>query len=173
LHLTQDGGYFTGPDSKKLRMQLVKADQQQQGQGGGQSGAAGGLSGQQVGQQAQYNKESKQFIEVNGSKSQHVNKQHVLTLQDNKTGIDINSDNNVYLGAVSGQGSFLPVMLADMTPSKNVFGLKGGGMIASVEDSEPVPIIVEMIKTIKELTARVEALETDLKNAGLSLRPTS
>jgi phage gp45-like len=134
FHLASSGGYWTGPDSKKLRMQLVKADQQQQGgtpsqhdaTGGGTGSSSGAAGGKPTGQEAQYQKDSKQFFELNKDKTQLVNKAHELLLQDQSTGIDINNDNNVYLGAKSGAGQFLRVMLEDGSVAKNVFGLKGG-----------------------------------------------
>jgi hypothetical protein len=61
FHLASSGGYWTGPDSKKLRMQLVKAYQQQQSGASpslhaAATAATGGASSgaQQKGQDAQY-----------------------------------------------------------------------------------------------------------------------
>lgn len=165
FHLAQSGAYLTGPDSKKLRMQLVQGQQQgQQGQGSGAAqGTQGGQGGaqQKTGQQAQYKQDSKQYFEVSGSMTQSVNKQHQIVLQDKKTGVEVNTDNKVYLGAVSGQGSFLPVMLVDGSPAKNVLGLKGGStsMEEATAETPGETIIARLLREIEELRARVGALE--------------
>ena len=152
FHLAQDGGYLTGPDSKKLRMQLVKADQQQQGSTRSTSGSTssgGATQQQQKGQKAQNKKDSTQFLEVNGTMTQSVNKQHQIVLTDKKTGMEVNPDNNVYLGATSGNGSFLQVVLADGSLAQNVYGLKSSSF------AEPSPLL----KEIEALRVRVAALE--------------
>jgi hypothetical protein len=133
LHLTSSGGFWSSPDSKKLRMQLVQG--QQQGGGGaqardasgGSAGAGGAPGGQQQGQKPVYKQDSKQFFELNGSMTQIVNKAHQFLLQDQSKGIEINNDENVYLGAKKDAGQFLRVMLEDGSIAQNVFGLKGGG----------------------------------------------
>src|SRR4051794_26980180 len=45
LHLSDDGGFWSGRDDKKLRLQLVAKDQQQQGQGQSGASARDGSSG--------------------------------------------------------------------------------------------------------------------------------
>ena len=72
--------------------------------------------------------------------------------------MEVNTDNKVYLGAISGQRQFLQVMLMDGSPAKNVYGLKsGGGTAAEAEQTET--IFTTLIKSIEELSARVAALE--------------
>jgi prophage tail gpP-like protein/phage gp45-like len=134
LHLTSSGGFWSSPDSKKLRMQLIQGQQQQGGSAqardasGGSAGGGGTQgSGTQGGQQPVYKQDSKQFFELNGSMTQLVNKAHQFLLQDQSKGIEINNDENVYLGAKKDAGQFLRVMLEDGSIAQNVFGLKGGG----------------------------------------------
>jgi phage gp45-like len=164
FHLAQEGGFWTGPNSKKLRMALVQPDQQQQQQGsgspkdasggGGSSGQAGGAGGQQQkkGQQAQYKKDSNQYHEINGTMTQSVNKQHQIILTDKKTGVEVNPDNNVYLGKTKGNGTFLRVVLEDGSIAQNVYGLKSS---SAGKADEPSPLM----RQIEELRARVVALE--------------
>jgi hypothetical protein len=169
LHLAQDGGYWTGPDSKKLRLQLIQGQQSQQGsQGGSSSGSSGSAAGSsstgQMGQQPLYQQDSKIYSEISGSMTQQVNKQHQIILQDKQTGIEVNSDNNVYLGAISGQGQFLPVMLIDGTAAKNTKALKGGGSFGASADSDDpaldeLNVITRLRREMDELRARVDALE--------------
>lgn len=167
FHLAQEGGFWTGPNSKKLRMALVQPDQQQQqgsgspkdATGGGSSGQASGAGGQQQqkkGQQAQYKKDSNQYHEINGTMTQSVNKQHQIILTDKKTGVEVNPDNNVYLGKTKGSGTFLRVVLEDGSVAQNVYGLKSSsGMFDITEADEPSPLM----RQIEELRARVAALE--------------
>lgn len=167
FHLAQEGGFWTGPNSKKLRMALVQPDQQQQQQGsgspkdagGGGSGQAGGAGGQQQqkkGQQAQYKKDSDQYHEINGKMTQSVNKQHQIILTDKKTGIEVNPDNKVYLGKTKDNGTFLRVVLEDGSVAQNVYGLKSSSSTtAAAEAAEPSPLMLQ----IEELRARVAALE--------------
>jgi phage gp45-like len=168
LHLTQTGGFWTGPNSKKLRMQLIQPQQQQGGaqaaqQDTGGAGASGSSASgqQQKGQQPVYQQDSQQFFELNNNMTQLVNKQHQFLLQDQKTGIEINTDNKVYLGEKSGSGQFLQVMLMDGSPAQNTYALKSGGLVSASETEGPkaAPIIQTLLDAIANLTARVEALE--------------
>jgi phage gp45-like len=132
LHLASSGGYWSSPDSKKLRMQLIPAQQQSGGAqtraaGGGSAAGSGGSGAQQKGQAPVYTQDSQQFFELNSTMTQIVNKAHQFLLQDQSKGIEIANDSNVYLGAKSGAGQFLRVMLEDGSIAENVFGLKGGG----------------------------------------------
>jgi hypothetical protein len=168
LHLAQDGGYWTGPDSKKLRLQLIQGqrDGQQQGgsSGGSSSGSSSSSTGQsgQMGQQPLYQQDSKQFTEVNGTMTVHVNKQHQIVLQDKQTGMEVNPDNKVYLGATKDKGSFLPVLLQGGVPAKNVMGQVGS--LADLEVAERAAAaeaerIVALERTVEVLTARIANLE--------------
>jgi hypothetical protein len=117
FHLASSGGFWTGPDNKKLRMQLVAADS---------SLRDATTPAKPTGQQAQYQKDSSQYFELNSTMTQIINKAHQFLLQDKTKGIEINN-NNVYLGAKSGAGTFLRVMLEDGSFAENVYGLKGSG----------------------------------------------
>jgi phage gp45-like len=167
LHLAQDGGYWTGPDSKKLRLQLIQGQQSQQGsQGGSSSGSSGSAAGSsstgQMGQQPLYQQDSKQFTEVNGTMTVHVNKQHQIVLQDMQTGMEVNPDNKVYLGATKDKGSFLPVLLQGGVPAKNVFGQVGSmkdvdeAGLALIESEERM---IALEKKVEMLAARLSDLE--------------
>jgi hypothetical protein len=176
LHLAQEGGFLTGPDNKKLRMQLVKQQQQQGGSGSGGSGGSGGSSKdasssggsgsgsgagaqqQQKGQKAQYKQDSNQYIEISGTMAQYMHKQHQIVLTDKKTGMEVNSDNNVYLGALKANGTFLQVVLKDGSIAKNVYGLKTSSTAREGDDSEPS----ELLLAIRDLSARVKALENTI-----------
>jgi hypothetical protein len=168
LHLAQDGGYWTGPDSKKLRLQLVQGQQDGQQQGGSSSGGSTGSSGSQTGAQGQmgqqplYQQDSKQYHEVNGTMTQSVNKQHQIVLQDMQTGMEVNPDNKVYLGATKDKGSFLPVLLQGGVPAKNVFGQVGSmedvdeAGLALIESEERM---IALEKKVEMLAARLSDLE--------------
>jgi len=169
FHLAQTGGFWTGPNSKKLRMQLIQPQQQQQSQQPGQMDASGGAGSdagggqqQQMGQKPVYQQDSKQFFELNNDMTQIVNKAHQLLLQDQKTGIEVASDNNVYLGRKSNEGQFLQVMLIDGSAAQNTFALKSSLAAAADSDGEPAgpaPIIQKLLDAIEKLEARVGALE--------------
>jgi phage gp45-like len=184
FHLAQDGGYLTGPDSKKLRLQLIQGQQDGQQGGGSTAGSSNGsAAGQssQMGQNPLYQQDSSQYTEVNGTMTQHVNKQHQVVLQDKNTGIEINPDNNVYLGAIKGSsarsGSFLPVMLKGGQLAKNVFGLVGGGSddtssqwvdannsqgFGDAPSDGQNNMIAALTGAVQQLASRVEALEAAL-----------
>jgi hypothetical protein len=107
FHLAADGAHLTAPTSKKLRLALVAP-----------------ATSPGNGQTAQYAQASTQFFEVNGTMTQSVNARHQTVLGDMLTGVELNPDGNVYLGAVKGAGTFRPVMLSDGTPARNVLALK-------------------------------------------------
>jgi phage gp45-like len=157
LHLAQEGGFWTGPDSKKLRLQLVKAQQQgsqPQTTATGSTAASSSQGQQKHGQQPLYNQDSSQFIEVNGTMSQHVNKQHQIVLTDKQTGMEVNPDNNVYLGSTKDKGSFLPVVLQGGVLAKNVFGQVG----SSADVDEAGRALIESSERINALERAVQAL---------------
>jgi phage gp45-like len=160
LHMNKDGAFWTGPNDKSLRLQLIQPQQQQQ-QPQQQDSASAGQSSQQdqqsnkpTGQKALYQQQSTAHVHMTDANTEYLAKQHKLVLGDNATGIDINPDNNVYLGALQGKGSFLGVMLADGSVAKNVFGLRSGGAADEVE-VQPSPLL----EMVQELIKRVEALE--------------
>ncbi len=134
LHLTQDGGFFSAPDSKTVRMQLVPAQQQQQqpsaqqqdGSNGGSSGSSSGgqSGGQQKGQQAVYKQGTSgyQYVDVTSSATTASGQNVYLKLQDKNAYVHVASDKNVYVGGEKGKGSFDLVMTLS-GPCKNVNGL--------------------------------------------------
>jgi phage gp45-like len=137
FHLTQDGGYWTAPDSKTVRMQLVKA-QQQSGSGsgsggsardssGGGSGSSSGSSGQQQqnGQQAVYKdgQNSTQFVDVTKDKTRVSGTEAHLMLSDGDSYVHcINQE--TYLGGRKDKHQFAKV-LTTAGPSMNVYARIG------------------------------------------------
>lgn len=134
FHFNEDGAFLTGLNDKKIRMQLSEPDQkqttddrQQQDPAkpksllalvqplAGETAAAPATGGQgqqsgvrNGGQKARYKKESKQYIEVNKDKNEHMNKEHIFILQDGKTAVHI-VEGQVYLGAKKGEAMFARV----------------------------------------------------------------
>lgn len=132
LHLTQNGGFWTAPQDKTVRMQLLQQDSQSNstvGQGGGSSGgsAAGGQSaatraasggsnggGQQGGQQQQRGQKavyqdgqkSPMFVEVTKDKTRMGGNECHLALADGNTYLHCHTDHQVYVGAQAGKASF-------------------------------------------------------------------
>jgi phage gp45-like len=130
FHLSQDGGFWTAPQDKTVRMQLVQQDSEsnatvQQGGGSGSSGggaapalrdgSAGGSSSsgqqsgqQQRGQQALYKdgQKSPLFVEVTKAKTRISGATAHMALDDGNTYVHCNTDKNVYLGAEAGKASF-------------------------------------------------------------------
>jgi len=123
FHMTGDGGYWSAPQGKALRMALVPA-QQQQGASAQQTDASGGGGSQQQGQQQRGQKpvksdnaSSKYFVELNSSKQARAAGKDVhLMLDDGNEYIDVNGgDQGVYLGALHGKKAFsLVVTLAGL-----------------------------------------------------------
>jgi hypothetical protein len=76
-----------------------------------------------------------------------VNTAHQFLTQGMEKGIEIAKDDKVYLGAKSGAGSFLRVMLEDGSIAENVFGLKGagggGGAAAGPVNNAAAPLQVQ------------------------------
>jgi hypothetical protein len=129
FHMTQDGGFWTAPQDKMLRMHLLQQDSETnstQGGGGGSgggggaqlrdagSGGGGSPSGQQGGgqqkrgQEALYKdgKKSPLFVEITKDKTRLAGKTAHMVLDDGNTYVHCNTDKNVYLGAEAGKGTF-------------------------------------------------------------------
>ncbi len=130
FHMSQDGGFWTAPQDKMLRMHLLQQDSEsnstvQQGGGGSSGGGAGaqqqdaggggsasgssGQGGQQKrGQEALYKdgKKSPLFVEITKDKTRIAGKTAHMVLDDGNTYVHCNSDKNVYVGAEAGKGSF-------------------------------------------------------------------
>ncbi|MBO4221945.1 phage baseplate assembly protein [Bradyrhizobium neotropicale] len=144
FHMTEEGGYWSAPQNKTVRMQLVPEDSEsnatvQQGGGGGSSGgakAAGGGSGgssgqggqqqQMRGQEALYKKgkDSHRFVDVTKDKTRVSGTECHAMLDDGKTYLHVHSDKQVYVGGQSGNGSFSKLVTLD-GPCANSFGKIG------------------------------------------------
>lgn len=138
LHMTADGGFWTAPQDKTVRMQLVPSDSEtnattQQQSGGGAGGSTGGSSssssssssgGQKKrGQEAIYKdgQKSFRFVDVTKDKTRVSGSQCHLMLDDGKTYVHANSDKNVYLGGAAGSGAFSMLVTLD-GPCSNSLG---------------------------------------------------
>lgn len=127
FHLSQDGGFWTAPQDKTVRMQLLtknstsNASIQKSGSGssgssgaqardaGSSGGGSSGSSGQpQHGQEAVYKdgQNNHQCVEINKDKTRCAGTTVHLGLADGNTYLHVNSDKNVYVGGQSGQGQF-------------------------------------------------------------------
>jgi hypothetical protein len=120
FHMTGDGGFWSAPLGKMMRMALVPAAQQQQGAGAKQTDASGGGGGsQQQGQQQRGqkpvkddNQKSNYFVEVTSDASRVSGKNTHLMLDDGKVYVHVADDKKVYLGGKKGEHIFSPVMTA-------------------------------------------------------------
>ncbi|UPK03096.1 phage baseplate assembly protein [Bradyrhizobium sp. 170] len=141
LHMTEDGGFWTAPQNKTVRMQLVDQDSEsnetkQQGgssgggaqaratEGGGGSSAQGGQ--QKRGQEALYKEgqKGKRFVDITKDKSRISGKTVHSMLDDGETYVHVNSDKKVYVGAEAGKGSFSLLVTLD-GPCVNSLGKIG------------------------------------------------
>jgi len=145
FHLTEDGGFWTAPQNKTVRMQLVDQDSEsnetvQKGGGGGGS-AGGGVQGrategggsdsaqggqQKRGQEALYKdgQKSHRFIDATKEASRVSGDNVYLMLGDGKVYVHVADDKNVYLGGKKGEGSFARVA-TESGLSVNVFAKIG------------------------------------------------
>ena len=131
FHMTGDGGFWTAPQNKTVRMALIDQDSESNAtvqQGSGSSGGSGagaqqrdasgggngsGSSGQQSGGQKRGqeslkkdNQQAKRFIDVTADKTRLAGKTSHMMLDDGNTYVHVNSDKNVYVGGAAGNGSF-------------------------------------------------------------------
>jgi Bacteriophage Mu Gp45 spike protein len=131
FHMTGDGGFWTAPQDKTIRMHLLQQDSssnatvQQSGgssgsggggaspslrdTGGGGSGSSSGQGGQQNrGQQALYKDAQKSplFVDITKDKTRMSGNEVHAMLADGNTYLHVNSDKNVYVGGAAGNGSF-------------------------------------------------------------------
>ena len=133
FHFNSAGAFLTSLVGKKMRFALAEVDSQQQSgaqattQADGGGGAAGGATQasnnptqHNKGQKARYEKESKQYIEVNKDATESMNKSHKIMLDDKDTMVHIADDKKVYLGGEKGKHRFSPVVTVD-GPSINVY----------------------------------------------------
>jgi phage gp45-like len=117
FHMSTDGGFWTAPRDKTVRMHLLDEDSDQQqsqsSSGAGLLDTTGGSSGssqagQKNGQQARYKDGQKtfRFVDVTKDKTRVSGTECHLMLADGNTYVHVNSDNNVYLGGKAGSGTF-------------------------------------------------------------------
>ena len=179
FHLTADGGFWTAPQDKTVRMALIDQDsesnatvQQQGGSGSSGGGAAPALhdgtsggtdssSGQQGGQQKRGqealkkdNQQASRYVDVTKDTSRVAHSTEVQLIQGGNTLVSV-SGGNVYLGGKAGDAGMLKVMVQGELWSKNVYAMSGGG----AEPPDRATTIAALIVRIDELTARIEALE--------------
>jgi|SRR5215472_7069974 len=131
FHLTGDGGFWTGPRDKTVRMQLLDEDSQQQqqqqpGTGQQQQQQGGGSSSKATGQQARYKdgQKSYRFSHLTKDESAMGGDNVRMYLSDGKPYCEANTDKNLYCGAGKANGSFALVVTVK-GPTKNVMGLIG------------------------------------------------
>jgi phage gp45-like len=139
---SKDGGFMSAARDKLLRLALIDKDTQQEQQQGGQQsveardGSSGGGSGNgQGGQQGQQkptgqqsvkqdNQSSKRFIHMTKDETAHSGTNVRSYLDDGVGYHEVNSDKNVYTGALKGKAQFAKVVTTK-GPTKNVFGKIG------------------------------------------------
>jgi phage gp45-like len=148
LHMTQDGGFWTAPQDKTVRMQLLAEDSdsnstmQSQGSAGSAASTArvsalatdggsssGGAQGgqQQKGQEAKYKdgQKSAMFVEVTKDKTRMGGNQCHMALSDGKTYVHCHTDKKVYVGAEAGKATFA-FLVTTSGPCVNALGKIGG-----------------------------------------------
>ena len=91
----------------------------QQPSGGGQT--AQGQQQQTKGQGPVYKNESDQYFEVDDDKTESVNKEQTIMLDDKETAIHIGKDKKVYLGGLPSKGHRFAAVMTAEGPSLNVF----------------------------------------------------
>jgi hypothetical protein len=133
FHMTGDGGYWSAPEGKTVRMQLVPKKQQQSQPGPTQQdagGSSGGQSGQQqnkpTGQQSVYKdgSSSTYYVDVTTDKTTASGANVHLKLGDSQTYVHVADDKKVYLGGEKGKAKFSRVLTED-GPSVNVYARVG------------------------------------------------
>jgi hypothetical protein len=146
FHMSTDGGFWSAPQDKTVRMALVQQNsgQQQQGgqggQGGGQpsqragsNGGGGGDTSQgaaqspaKTGQQSlkKDNQQAKIFVHLTSDETAHGGKNVRQYLDDGVGYHEVNTDKKVYTGALKGKGQFAKVVTT-AGPTKNVMGFLG------------------------------------------------
>lgn len=133
FHLTKDGGFWSAPQDKTVRMHLLETDSEsnatvQQGGGGsggggtsastfaaGASDSGGGQQQQKRGQEALYKdgQKSKRFVDITKDKTRASGAQVHLMLDDEQTYIHCNTDKQVYVGGEAGKHQFAMLVTLD------------------------------------------------------------
>jgi len=158
FHLTKDGGYWSAPDDKTVRMQLVDKQQQQQSGGGGGGGGGGGSraagdsggsgGGGQGGQQkAQGQKsvykdgkdKSFRYVDVTKDRTTASGKEVHSKLDDKVTYCHV-VDKEFYAGGEKGKHQFAKI-LTESGPSDNSYARIGGGGVAVTRPSAREPTL--------------------------------
>jgi phage gp45-like len=141
FHMTKDGGFWSAPQDKTVRMQLLTTDSEsnatvQQGgqqQGGGSTGPSTrdgdssqqqqGSGQQQRGQEAVYKdgQQSKRFVDVTKDKTRASGPQVHLMLDDDQTYVHLHTDKQVYVGGEAGKHTFAKIVTLD-GPCSNGLG---------------------------------------------------
>jgi phage gp45-like len=148
FHMTQDGGFWTAPQDKTVRMHLLAENSesnstQQQGSGsgsgsapavsaldggssGGGSNGSGGGQQQNKGQQPRYKdgQKSSMFVEVTKDKTRMGGNTCHMVLSDGNTYVHANTDKQVYVGAEAGKAKF-DYLVTLSGPCKNSLGKIG------------------------------------------------
>ncbi|MBR0879100.1 phage gp45-like [Bradyrhizobium barranii subsp. barranii] len=143
FHMTDGGGFWSAPQNKTVRMQLVPEDSesnasQQQGgsSGGGASaqqladGGGSGASGQQGqqkrGQEAIYKKgqDSHRYVDITKDSTTASGTNVHLKADDKSTYVHVADSKDVWLGAEKGKGSFDKVATLS-GPCVNTYGKIG------------------------------------------------
>jgi phage gp45-like len=142
FHLTEDGGFWSAPQNKRVRMQLIPKDSESNetqdkagGSGGksvqgradsGGSSSQGGQGQQKRGQESVYKDglESHRYVEVLKDKTVMSGTTGHIKLDDKLTYVHVADDKQVYLGAEKGKAMFSRVMTED-GPSANVWAKIG------------------------------------------------
>jgi phage gp45-like len=159
FHLTGDGGFWSAPTDKTVRMQLVKKeDKQQGGQQGGGGGAStrdasgGGGQGGQQGQQGQQSQRgqkavrknsSHQYVDVTKDNTNVSGTNTFMRLEDGKGYVHCSADKKVWVGMEKGKAKFARLLTED-GPSVNSYGNLGGGSLregVELTDDFPPPVI--------------------------------
>jgi len=153
FHLSGDGGYWSAPDNKTVRMQLVPQKQQQGAQqqaaqrdsSGGSTGGSQGGQQQQKGQQAVYKdgKDNGLYVDVTKDRTTLSGKEAHLKQSDGTTYVHV-VGGEVYLGAEKGKASFGKVS-TDAGVSVNVYAKVGSMMLADEPASNRRHLVIPAI----------------------------
>jgi len=138
FHLTKDGGFWTAPRDKTVRMHLLDEDS---GSSGSARDGTGGGGAQQKGQKPRYKdaKDSYRFVDVTSGKTRVSGVEAHMMLQDGNSYVHCVSQ-KTYLGSRADNGEFDKVVTLK-GPAKNVYGLVtgGSGLTTSGVTAEPAP----------------------------------
>lgn len=145
MHMTEEGGFWSAPQNKTVRMQLIPEDSEDnktvdsgggaQGGGGVQARAADGGGGDAGGGQQgekkrgqkpvfKKGKDSHRFVDATKDASRVSGDNVHLMLGDKKVYVHVADDKNVYLGGKKGEGTFARVA-TESGLSVNVFAKIG------------------------------------------------